>query len=70
MGRRRRIAVFGGVAAAVQNRVPPVTSNKARAQYGLAPLRNPVGSASRDNTLRPQRLGAVVKVYVEQFSAK
>jgi hypothetical protein len=66
MERRRRIAVFGGVAAAVQNRVPLVTSNKARAQ----PLRNPDGSASRDNTLRPQRFGAVVKVYVEQFSAK
>jgi hypothetical protein len=70
MERRRRIAVFGGVAAAVQNRVPLVTSNKARAQYGLAPLRNPDGSASRNNTLRPQRFGAVVKVYVEQFSAK
>jgi L-asparaginase len=57
MERRRRIAVFGGAAAAVQNSEPLVTSNKARAQYGLAPLRKPDGSAP-------------VKVYVEQFSAR
>ncbi|HEV7666183.1 MAG TPA: asparaginase domain-containing protein [Chloroflexota bacterium] len=59
---RHRIAVFSGPTATIQNTVPLVTSNKARAKYGL-PL--------RDNAdgLRPQRLAAPVTVYVRQFSA-
>ncbi|HEY0584415.1 MAG TPA: hypothetical protein VGE94_19680, partial [Chloroflexota bacterium] len=46
-----------------------MTSNKARAKYGL-PLRlNPDGSTPRFDALRPQRLAAPVTIYVEQFSA-
>ena len=38
MTQRPRIAVFSGPTATIQNTVPLVTSNKARAKYGL-PLR-------------------------------
>ena len=63
-----RIAVFSGPTATIHNSQPLVTSNKARAKYGLAPRMNPDGSAARFDTLRPQRLAAPVTVYVEQFS--
>ena len=64
-----KIAVFSGPTATIQNSEPLVTSNKARAQHGLAPRTNPDGSPMRFDGLRPQRLAAPVKVYVEQFSA-
>ena len=64
-----RIAHLSGPTATIQNTPPLVTSNKARAKYGL-PLRNgPDGSPLKYDALRPQRLAASVRVYVEQFSA-
>lgn len=64
-----RIVHLSGSNATIGNSPALVTSNKARAQYGL-PLRpNPDGSAARFDVLRPQRLAAPVTVYVEQFSA-
>lgn len=64
-----RIAHIAGPTATIQNTPPLVTSNKARARLGLSPRTNPDGSPSRFDALRPQRLAAPVKVYVEQFSA-
>jgi len=64
-----RIAHLTGPNATIQNTPPLVTSNKARAKYGLAPLKNPDGSLQRFDALRGQRLAAPAKVYVEQFSA-
>ena len=46
-----------------------VTSNKARAERGLPLLKDEDGVALRHDALRPQRLAAPAKVYVEQFSA-
>ena len=46
-----------------------MTSNKARAQYGLPARPNPDGSPARFDVLRAQRLAAPATVYVEQFSA-
>ena len=64
-----RIAYLSGSNATIGNSPALVTSNKARAQYGL-PLRpNPDGSAPRFDVLRPQRLAAPATVYVQQFSA-
>ena len=64
-----RIALLSGSNATIGNSPALVTSNKARAQYGL-PLRpNPDGSAPRFDVLRPQRLAAPATVYVQQFSA-
>ncbi|HEY2917794.1 MAG TPA: asparaginase domain-containing protein [Candidatus Binatia bacterium] len=66
---RPKIAVFSGPTATIQNSEPLVTSNKAREKYGL-PLRTNVdGSSIRFDVLRPQRLAAPVRVYIEQFSA-
>ena len=64
-----RIAVFSGPTATIQNSQPLVTSNKARAQYGLPPRVGPDGRPLARDALRPQRLAAPVTVYVEQFSA-
>jgi hypothetical protein len=66
---RRRIAVFSGPTATVQNTVPLVTSNKARHKYGLQPRLNPDGSAPRFDHLRPQLLAAPVTVLIRQYSA-
>src|SRR5215472_12883582 len=66
---RQRIAVFSGPTATIQNTVPLVTSNKARAKYGLPLLTYTDGASLRFDHLRPQRLAAPVTVYVEQFSA-
>src|SRR5438309_175833 len=66
---RPRIAVFSGSTATIQNSEPLVTSNKARAQYGLPLRAHPDGRPLRFDALRPQRLAAPVTVYVEQFSA-
>ena len=64
-----RVAVFSGPTATIQNSEPLVTSNKARAKYGLPPRTQPDGAPLRFDVLRPQRLAAPVTVYVEQFSA-
>ena len=69
MARKARIAHLAGPDATIQNTPPLVTSNKARAKYGLPPTRNPDGSAAQFDVLRAQRLAAPVKVYIEQFSA-
>lgn len=63
-----RIAVFSGPTATIQNNKPLVTSNKARAQYGLPPVTDAWGKPLTDWP-RYQRLAAPVTVYVEQFSA-
>jgi hypothetical protein len=68
MARKPRIAHLAGPHATIQNTPPLVTSNKARAARGLAPLANPDGSPTRFDPLRAQRLAAPAKVYVEQFS--
>jgi L-asparaginase len=64
-----RIAHLSGPNATIQNTPPLVTSNKARAKYGLSPLKNPDGTVRTFDALRGQRLAAPAKVYVEQFSA-
>jgi L-asparaginase len=64
-----RIAHLAGANATIGNSPPLVTSNKARAQYGLPLNTNPDGSAARFDVLRTQRLAAPATVYVEQFSA-
>ncbi len=58
----KRIAVFSGPTATIQNTPPLVTSNKARARSGL-PL-----VPGRFDALRAQRLARPVTVYVEMFS--
>ena len=69
MTTKPRIAHFSGPNATIQNSPPLVTSNKARAKYGLPPAVNSDISPARFDVLRPQRLAAPVTVYVEQFSA-
>jgi hypothetical protein len=64
-----RIAVFSGPNATIQHTEPLVTSNLARAKYGLPLIKNPDGSAVRFDALRPQRLGAPVTIYIEAFTA-
>ncbi|MBI2821817.1 MAG: asparaginase [Acidobacteria bacterium] len=66
--RRPRIAVFSGPNATMQNTIPLVTSNKARAARGLPPSANSDGSPGRFDHLVPQRLAAPVEVFIEQFS--
>ena len=66
---RVRIAHLSGPNATIQNTPPLVTSNKARQKHDLPLLKNPDGSTARFDALRPQRLAAPAKVYVEQFSA-
>ena len=66
---RPRIAVFSGATSTIANTQPLVTSNKARARYGLPARQNPDGSTSRFDVLRPQRLATPATVYVRQFSA-
>lgn len=66
---RPRIVHLAGPTATIQNTPPLVTSNKARAKYGLPLKTNPDGTAARFDALRAQRLAAPVTVYVEQFSA-
>lgn len=69
MPAKPRIAHLAGPNATIQNIPPLVTSNKARAKYGLALATNADGTPARFDVLRPQRLAQPVKVYVEQFSA-
>ena len=68
-GKKPRIAVFSGPTATIQNSEPLVTSNKARAKYGLPPRTQADGTPLRFDVLRAQRLAVPVTVYVEQFSA-
>src|SRR5215472_8722308 len=69
MSPKPRIAHLAGPNATIQNSPPLVTSNKARAKYGLPPRHHPDGSAQKFDVLRPQRLAAPATVYVEQFTA-
>jgi hypothetical protein len=66
---RPRIAVFSGPTATIGNSPPLVTSNQARARYGLPPVTAPDGGPVRFDLLRPQRLAAPVTVYVEAYTA-
>jgi hypothetical protein len=63
-----KIAVFAGGNATVQNTVPLVSSNKARAQHGLPLRTHPDGSPVRFDHLVAQRLATPVEVLIEQFS--
>jgi hypothetical protein len=64
-----RIAHLAGPNATIQNTPPLVTANKARAKHQLPVRCGPDGTPLRYDVLRPQRLAAPAKVYVEQFSA-
>ena len=64
-----KVAVFSGPTATIQNNVPLVTSNKARANYGLPLLTNPDAAPIRFDAIRPQRLAAPVTIYIEAFTA-
>ena len=67
--KKARIAHLAGPTATIQNTPPLVTSNKARALFGLPLLTEPGGTPAPYDVLRAQRLAAPVTVYVEQFSA-
>lgn len=69
MSRKLRVAHLAGPTATIQNTPPLVTSNKARAKYGLEARSSAEGTPLRFDALRAQRLAAPAKVYVEQFSA-
>lgn len=69
MNRRLKIAHLSGPTATIQNSPPLVTSNKARRKHGLQPLTGDTSEEMKYDALRPQRLAAPAKVYVEQFSA-
>ena len=69
MAGKVRIAHLSGPTATIQNTPPLVTSNKARAKRGLPLLVDRTGATHAFDALRPQRLAAPAKVYVEQFSA-
>src|ERR671938_1234337 len=64
-----RIAHIAGSNATITNTPALVTSNKARSRHGLPLLRDESGQPLAFDALRPQRLAAPVKVYIEQFSA-
>ena len=64
-----RIAHIAGSNATIANTPALVTSNKARTRHGLPLLRDESGQPLAFDALRPQRLAAPVKVYIEQFSA-
>src|ERR1700753_4100035 len=66
---KTRIAHLAGPTATIQNTPPLVTSNKARAKYGLPLLKDVDGAPLKHDALRSQRLAMPAKVYVEQFSA-
>ncbi len=58
----KRIAVFSGPTATIQNTPPLITSNKARSKAGLPTL------PGRFDAIRAQRLAKPVTVYIEMFS--
>ena len=63
-----KVAMFSGPTATIQNSQSLVTSNKARAKYGLPLRTNPDGTPRRFDVLRSQRLAAPVTVYIEVFT--
>ena len=67
MAGKARIAHLAGPTATIQNTPPLVTSNKARAQHGLAPMTGIDGAPLPFDALRAQRLARPVTDYVEQF---
>jgi L-asparaginase len=67
--KKARIAHLAGPTATIQNTPPLITSNKARALFGLPPRTGPDGTPGTYDVLRAQRLAAPATVYVEQFSA-
>jgi len=69
MAEKVRIAHMAGPTATIQNTPPLVTSNKARLKRGLPPRAAPNGAPLPYDALRPQRLAAPARLYVEQFSA-
>jgi L-asparaginase len=69
VNRKLRIAHMSGPTATIQNTPALVTSNKARQAHGLALREDDDGRPLRYDALRPQRLAAPAKIYVEQFSA-
>jgi L-asparaginase len=69
MAKKIRIAHLAGPNATITNTPALVTSNKARAKYGLPLLTDIEDQPSRFDVLRPQRLAAPTVIYVEQFSA-
>jgi hypothetical protein len=68
-GPKPRIAVFAGPTATILNSLPLVTGHKAADKYGFGRAVGRDGRPLRFEPLRPQRLAAPVKVYIEQFSA-
>ena len=64
-----RIAVFAGPNGTTERSEPFVTGDKARSKYGLPLQKDRAGHPLRFDGLRPQRLAAPVKVYIEAFSA-
>jgi hypothetical protein len=69
MPKKVKIAHFAGPNATITNTPPLVTSNKARAKYGLPQMTDVEGTVLRFDPLRSQKLAAPATVYVEQFSA-
>src|SRR3990172_5629252 len=67
--KKARIAHLAGPTATIQNTPPLVTSNKARSKHGLPLIKDVDAMPVKFDALRPQRLAAPAKVYVEQFSA-
>jgi L-asparaginase len=65
--KKTRIAHLSGPTATIQNTPPLVTSNKARSKLGLPLLTDVDGAPLRHDALRPQRLAAPTKVYVERL---
>ena len=63
-----KVAVFSGPTATIQNSQSLVTSNQARAKYGLPLLTNSDGTPIRFDVVRSQRLAAPVTAYIEAFS--
>jgi L-asparaginase/Glu-tRNA(Gln) amidotransferase subunit D len=61
--------VLAGATATILGTDPLVTSNKARILHGLAPRSTVDGKTHDGDVLRPQRLAAPVRVFIEQFSA-
>ena len=65
MSAKPRIAYFAGSNATIHSIPPLVTSNKARAKYGLAALTNPDGTSARFDVLRREVEAAGFKLVGE-----
>ena len=53
LAQKPKIAIFSGPTATIQNSQPLVTSNNARAKYGLELLTNPDGTPILFDAVRP-----------------